>query len=386
MIHPDKKYEQAKVAAALPAFPEDDLPAILDSIQEILRSGRLILGKYTHEFESSFRDYIGTSHAVAVNSGTSALQITLRFLGASKREVIMPVNNFPGVVTAALSEGAHPVLADIDPESFCIDVDDAIRRVTPSTAGMVIVHIAGLICPKMDQLRSFCQDRGLFLIEDAAHAHGAEHAGQKAGSLGDAACFSFYPTKIMTTGTGGMITSSNADLANYARSVRHHGQGEDRSLFVRAGNDWCMGEIQAVLGLQQLRRLNEHVAHRNAVVKRYALGLKKEDWLSIPEYPAHIRHAYYKFPVLLDDTLDAREFRRLLGEEYQVENGTLYDPPCHRQPVFGDLPGVDMNSFPNSDAALSRQLCPPVHSTLSFEEVDRVIDAMKSVAERLAPA
>lgn len=384
MNNPENNQCKAAVAAALPFFPEEDLPDILDSIQEVLRSGRLILGPYTREFEESFRQYVGTDHAVAVSTCTSALQITLRFLGAQDREVIMPVNNFPGVVTAAMAEGAKPVLADMDTDSFCIDVDDAMRRVTAKTAGMIVVHIAGLICPEIDRLRTFCQDKGLFLIEDASHAHGASIGGRKAGGLADAACFSFYPTKIMATGTGGMITTSNPDLADYARSVRHHGQGSNPSLFVRPGNDWCLGEIQAVLGLQQLRRLDDNVKHRNEIVGRYAEGLQQEGWLTIPKYPDKLRHAYYKFPVLLHESLDTPRFRTILRDEFRIENGTIYDPPCHLQPVFSDLLRLGKESYPKAEAALARQLCPPVHSRLSFGEADVVIDAMKSVAERVA--
>jgi perosamine synthetase len=385
MNRPKISCSHEKVAAALPSFPEEDLADTLNSIREILQSGRLILGRYTHEFEESFRRYVGTDHAVAVNSCTTALQISLRFMGVRDREVILPVNNFPGVITAAISEGAKPVLAEMDTESFCIDVDDAIQRVTSRTAGIVVVHIAGLICPEMDRLRTFCEDKGLFLIEDASHAPGAEIDGRKAGGLADAACFSFYPTKLITTGTGGMITTSNPDLADFARSVRHHGQGSDRSLFVRPGNDWCLGEIPAVLGLKQLRRLDENVNHRNEIVGRYVESLKDTNWLTIPKCPDNFRHSYYKFPVLLDECLDAKLFRKILGEEFRIENGTIYDPPCHLQPVFGDLLSLSKGSFPKAEAALAAQFCPPVHSTLSFSEVDIVVDAMKSVAGRMAP-
>jgi dTDP-4-amino-4,6-dideoxygalactose transaminase len=384
MTKPDITRLGTKVAAALPAFPEEDLPEILHSIEEILRSGWLILGKYTHDFEESFRQYVGTEYAVAVNSCTTALQITLRFMGAKDREVIMPVNNFPGVVTAALSEGVRPVLAEMDTQSFCMDVNDAIERVTPKTAGMIVVHIAGRIPPGMERLRKFCSQRGLFLIEDASHAHGAEIDGRKAGNLADAACFSFYPTKIMTTGTGGMITTDNSELARFAQSVRHHGQGSDKALFIRQGNDWCMNEIQAVLGLQQLRRLDENVEHRNRIVNRYREGLERETWLTIPSCPDSVRHAYYKLPVLLDKNLDTQRFRRILGEEFLVENGTIYDPPCHLQPVFSEFFSLQKGSFPSAESALTRQFCPPVHSTLPLAEVDRVIGAMKSVAARIS--
>lgn len=373
-----------KIAAAAPYFPEEDLPEILESIEEVLRSGWLILGRHTHDFEQAFRGYVGTEHAVAVNSCTSALQIILRYMDARGRDVIMPVNNFPGVVTAALAEGVKPVLAEMDAHSFCMDVDDAIDRVTPETAGMVVVHIAGRICPQIDRLREYCDSNELFLIEDASHAHGANVDGRKAGNLADAGCFSFYPTKTLTTGTGGMISTSDGELANFARSVRHHGQGSERSLFVRPGNDWCMGEIQAILGLQQLHRLDAFVDHRNDVVSRYRAALDGEDWLTIPDCPDGIRHAYYKFPVLLDQRLDAGRFREQLSTQYGVENGTIYDPPCHLQPALADLLDLGKGTYPVAESTLARQVCPPVHSALSFADVDRAIDALRSVARSMA--
>jgi dTDP-4-amino-4,6-dideoxygalactose transaminase len=372
-----------KISAARPFFPKEDVEAILADIEKILQSGRLILGEYTSRFEECFRNYVGAGQAVAVSSCTAALQITLRFFRSKGREVILPANNFPGVVSAVLDEGAHPVLADMDPHTFCLDVNDAIGRVTPRTAGMIVVHIAGLVCPEVDRLREFCEKKGLFLIEDASHAHGAEIAGRKAGTLADAACFSFYPTKILATGTGGMITTSNKELAGFARSVRHHGQGERREQFIRPGNDWCLSEMHAAVGLQQLRRLDENVQRRNRIVELYRERLQGQDWLTIPVYPSDFRHAYYKFPVLLRAGLDRDRMRDTLEGEFQIENGTIYDPPCHLQPAFQQLWGLRRGLFPNAESTLARQLCPPIHSGLSGEDVAYVTDVMKTVAHRL---
>lgn len=371
-----------RIAAARPFFTEDDQQAILDATREILKSGRLILGDYTREFESQFRRYVGVPHAVAVSSCTAALQITLRFLGSRGSEVVLPTNNFPGVVSAALYEGLDPVLADMDPQTFCIDIDDAIRRVTPRTAGFVVVHIAGLIPPEIDRLRNFAADHRMFFIEDASHAHGAEIDGRRAGSLADAGCFSFYPTKILTTGTGGMITTEDARLADYARSVRHHGQGPDRVVFLRQGNSWCMGEIQAAMGLRQLGHLDENVRRRNQIVARYRDQLDGEPWVEVPLCPENIRHAYYKFPVLLGEEIDTGRMRRILEEEHGIENGTIYDPPCHLQPLFRDRFAASAGTYPNAERFLSRQFCPPMHACLSDGDVDRVVRDMRLVASR----
>ncbi|HST02552.1 MAG TPA: DegT/DnrJ/EryC1/StrS family aminotransferase [Usitatibacter sp.] len=373
-----------KVAAAKPRFPPEDIAAIQAAIGEVLASGRLILGPRTEQFEEAFRAYVGAEHAVAVSTGTAALQIAFRHHQIAGREVILPTNNFIGVVGAVIAEGGVPVLVDMDPGSFCMDADEALSGIGPKTAGIVAVHIAGRIDPAIVRLRAECDRRGIFLIEDAAHAHGASLAGRKAGVLAPTACFSFYPTKVVTTGTGGMITTNDAALAKLARSVRHHGVGAGGlDDVVRFGNDWCLGEINAVLGTFQLRRLDENVAHRNAIVDRYRGLLGACDWLAIPSHPAEVRHAYYKFPVLLREGMDRDRFRKMLWTDHMIENGGIYDPPCHLQPVMRDR-GFGPGAFPKAEKTLARQLCPPIHSQLTPAEADRVAAAMIEVAARCA--
>src|ERR1043165_4814419 len=229
--------ERRRVSGARPLFHEEDVPELLGRIENIIRGGRLIFGENTREFEERFREYVGTRYAVTVNSCTTALEIALRFFGAKGREVIVPTNTFASCVKAIMSAGGTPVLAGMNPATFCLDTEDAISRINSNTAGIIVVHIAGLIYPEIDRLREIARERGLFLIEDPSHAHGATIDERPARSLSDAACFSFYPTKVMTTGTGGMITTNNDGLADYARSLRHHGQGKSLEEIVNFGSD-----------------------------------------------------------------------------------------------------------------------------------------------------
>jgi dTDP-4-amino-4,6-dideoxygalactose transaminase len=180
-----------------------------------------------------------------------------------------------------------------------------------------------------------------------------------------------------------MITTTNRDLAEYARLVRHHGQGARRGQFIYQGNDWCLSEMHAALGLQQLRRVDENVERRNRLVELYRNCLRDQDWLTIPVYPGNFRHSYYKFPVLLRQGLDRDRMRQTLEEEFHIENGTIYDPPCHLQPAFQELWSLRKGLFPTAESTLARQLCPPVHSGLSGEDVQYVTDVMKAVANRL---
>jgi perosamine synthetase len=375
--------ERRRVSGARPRFHEEDVPELLGRLENIIRGGRLIFGENTREFEESFRRYVGTRHAVTVNSCTTALEIALRFYGVRGREVIVPTNTFASCVKAIMYAGGTPVLAGMNPATFCLDTEDAIGRINPATAGIIVVHIAGLIYPEIDRLREVCRARGLFLIEDPSHAHGATIDERPAGSLADAACFSFYPTKIMTTGTGGMIATDNEELAAYARSVRHHGQGESLESIVNLGNDWCMDEMSAALGVFQLKRLEENVAHRNRVVEWYGRALEGVDWISVPNYSENLRHAYYKFPVMLAEGIDKRRLRRIMLDEYHVELGSIYDPPCHLHPVFQQELGWHAGMFPETEAVLRRQVCLPVHADVSEMDVAAVVEALHEVGIRV---
>jgi dTDP-4-amino-4,6-dideoxygalactose transaminase len=375
--------KRKKISGARPYFHEEDVPKLLARVEDIIRGGRLIFGQNTSEFEESFRAYVGAEHAVSVSSCTAALEIAMRFFRVQGREVIVPTNTFAACVSAVTYAGGTPVLADMDPETFCLDTEDVLRRINEKTAGIIVVHIAGLIYPEIDRLRDECRRRGLFLIEDPSHAHGATIDERPAGSLADAACFSFYATKVMTTGTGGMITTNNSALAEYARSVRHHGQGESLEQIVNFGNDWCMDEIKAVLGVYQLKRLAENVEHRNRVVQWYRQGLSDLDWISVPLYSENLRHAYYKFPVMLAYEIDKEQLREIMLDEYQIELGSIYDPPCHLHPVFQRELGFYEGMFPRTEAVLRQQICLPVHAAVTEEDVTNVIGALHEVAVRV---
>ena len=375
--------ERKKIGGARPYFHDEDVPELLLRLENIIRGGRLIFGENTREFEDSFREHAGTKHAVTVNSCTTALEIVMRFFKVKGREVIVPTNTFASCVKAIMYAGGIPVLADMDSETFCLDTEDVIGRINSNTAGIIVVHIAGLIYPEIDRLREVCRERGVFLIEDPSHAHGARIDERPAGGLTDAACFSFYPTKVMTTGTGGMITTDDAELAAYARSVRHHGQGESLESIVNMGNDWCMDEMSAALGVYQLKRLEENVAHRNRVVEWYRRELKEVDWITVPLYPENLRHAYYKFPVMLAEGIDKKKLRQIMLDEYQIELGSIYDPPCHLHPVFQKELGCYEGMFPRAEAVLRRQVCLPVHAAVSEDDVSRVVSALQEVVIRV---
>jgi perosamine synthetase len=344
-----------------------------------LRSGRLILGPYTQELEETFRDYCGVRYAVAVSSCTAALEIALRYFDVKEKEVIVPTNTFIASSNAVIYSGGIPVLADIKADTLCLDPDDFLKKITSRTKGVIVVHIAGLPCPEIDEIREICKAKGLFLIEDAAHAAGATINNQKTGSLGDAGCFSFYPTKVMTTCTGGMITTCDEGLADYAISLRHHGVGQDLNDIINLGNDWLMDEISALLGTYQLRALEANVRRRNEIAQSYADALTNLEEVGLFKVPAHIRHSYYKFPVHLSSTMDKQELVENMENKCGISLGSMYDPPCHLHPVYQRLFGFHSGMFPTAEATLKRVFCLPMFQQMTGEEIEYVSQSLKSI-------
>jgi dTDP-4-amino-4,6-dideoxygalactose transaminase len=368
-----------KVPSTIPFFREEEMQPILDGVRSILSSGRLILGPYTREFEKNFSEYCGVKHAIAVSSCTSALEIVLRYLNVNEKEVIVPTNTFVATCNAVIYSGGTPVLADINPDTLCIDPDSLLEKITPKTRGVIIVHISGFITNEFEKIKEICREKNLFLIEDAAHAHGAMINGRKAGSLVDAGCFSFYPTKVMTTCTGGMITTDNDGLADYAISLRHHGVGKNLNEIVNLGNDWLMDEISALLGVYQLKSLETNVKRRNEIARKYEDYLKNIEAINFFPVPPNIRYSYYKYPVLLSQDIDKKKLIEKIDRIYGISLGSVYDPPSHLQPVFQKEFSYKKGMFPNAERTLKSVVCLPMFVQMTDEQIEHVARSFKEL-------
>jgi dTDP-4-amino-4,6-dideoxygalactose transaminase len=262
-------------------------------------------------------------------------------------------------------------------DTLCIDPDDVVRRISSKTAGVIVVHVAGLVCPQIKELYKLCKDNGLFLIEDCAHAHGAMIDGIMAGAIGDAGCFSFYATKVMTAGEGGMITTNDSSLAEAARIMRNHGQNS-QSLMVKLGYNWRMGEINAILGEHQLEKLDFFVNRRNELAQVYNELLKSVDGVSILAKPPNIRHSYYKYIAVLRKDISVEKVREILRVKFNVETGHLYYPPIHLHPYYQENFGTAEGDFPVAEDVLPRALCLPLHVGLTKEDVAYVTNALEN--------
>jgi perosamine synthetase len=368
-----------RVPAASIVFSEDDIKEALSLIESSLRSGQLTLGKHGQALEEAFAARCGRRFAVAVSSGTSAIEIVLRTLNVEGREVIVPDNTFFATASAVAHAGGIPVLADADRETLAISVDDVIGRITDKTDCVVIVHIGGIVSPELPRLEEECKKRGIFLMCDAAHAHGATLNGKDASDWGVASTYSFYPTKVMTSGEGGMIVTDDDDIAEEARVYRDQGKGSFHANFhTRMGANWRMSEPHAAIVLSQLHRLDEFIERRQVLAARYddsvgALGLGT---LSIP---AAASSNYYKYVVFLPEGIDRTAFKQFVRAEYDIGlSGEVYDTPLHHQPVFSQL---DDRALPGAEWLCARHVCLPLYPALAEEDVDYVVESLASALE-----
>ncbi|MER5863216.1 DegT/DnrJ/EryC1/StrS family aminotransferase [Kitasatospora sp. NPDC002040] len=371
------------VPPARVVFSESDRSTVAAAVTEILSTGELTLGPRTERFEAGFAAAHEASHAVAVASGTAALEIALRCVGVAGREVVVPANTFYATAAAAVHAGAKPVLADIEASTFALTAESVEAVLSPDTAAVVLVHIGGLITPAVDELRQLCDARGIALIEDAAHAHGCSYLGRPAGSFGLAGAFSFYPTKVVTSGEGGMILTESAELRDEARILRDQGKGAfGTNHHVRHGASWRLSEVNAAVGEVHLRRLKEFVELRRSVAERYTAALAPLPGLDPLVEPPGGRSNFYKYVVLLPRGTDRDGFKREVRERFDVRlAGEVYELPLHRQPVFADLVH---GPLPVAEDVCARHVCLPVHSDMTDDEVDQVIAAVSTVHSELA--
>jgi dTDP-4-amino-4,6-dideoxygalactose transaminase len=303
-----------KINMAAPYFSEDDRKWIHREIDVIL-DGALSMGPNVQAFEREFAARVGVRHAVAMNSCSSALEAALLSQVVVGKEVIIPAETFIATGMAVHLAGGIPIFAEISEATLCLDIADVKRRVTARTAGVLLVHMAGLLTPDILEFRQFCDDKGIFLIEDAAHSPGARRGDREAGSFGHAGCFSFFPTKVITAGEGGMLTTDDDGIAAFARSYQHRGRDmqSNTERYARPGRNVRMTEMSALLGRVQLSHLDEFLVRRRHVAAIYGRELAGQSGFQMV-LPATLESSsFWKVPLLLDRTLDRAFLTKRMG-------------------------------------------------------------------------
>lgn len=369
-------------------FDAEDRKFISDGLAEILSSGALTMGKFTKSFEAEFAALTGAAHAVATSNCTTALEIILRAVGVEGGTVIVPTNTFIATAFAAVHAGAKVVFADSDPETLCLDPRDVERRLRADTRAVVLVHIGGIISPAVEELKALCARKGVALIEDCAHAHGSTYKGIAAGAWGLAGAFSFFPTKPLVSGEGGLITTSDRALYDKALMLRNHGKNPSLGNRIsELGHNWRLSELTALLGLQQTRKAKQLFADRKttaAFYDRELAGLRDVRPLALPKA---LDSTYYKYIVYLRPGISRDALKKLMKEEFGVSlTGEVYDVPCHKEPVWAKNPGAALNvsdEFPGAEEIAARHACLPLYPGLTDAERSHVVRSLKSALARL---
>ncbi len=361
-----------------PHFSEQDRERIHKGIDAIL-DGALSMGPNVHAFEQDFSARVGVRHAIAMNSCTSALEAALLAHGVAGREVILPGETFVATGMAVHLSGGIPVFAEISDATLCLDLEDVKRKVNSRTAGVLLVHMAGLITPDIVALRQFCDDNGLFLIEDAAHSPGAHLDGREAGSFGHAGCFSFYPTKVITAGEGGMLTTDDDRIAAFARSFQHRGRDMNSSMeqYVLPGRNVRMPETSALLGRVQFSHLDEYLARRRRVAAIYKGELDELEHVRLVVPQSLNSSSFWKVPVLLDGHLNRESItNHMLSAGVAVD--WAYQPALHLQPVMRRLYCTSEQLLPRTEDILSRHICLPCHQRMTDDDAVYVAKTFKN--------
>jgi dTDP-4-amino-4,6-dideoxygalactose transaminase len=350
------------------------------AVEQVLKSGNLRAGRVTEDFETSFAASVGARHAVAVTSGTAALYLACCTLLRPGDEVIVP--DFTFVATAAMvaAIGAKPVFADVNPRTFTLDPAEVERHISPQTRALIPVHLYGQPAD-IDGLARLARRYKVRIIWDAAQAHGARFRGRDVGSFPDAVCYSFYPTKNMTTGEGGMITTSNGSLAAELRLLRSHGEAS-RYRHVRLGFNFRTTDIASAIGGVQLARLPKAIRARQKNAQILSKGLSGIPGLQTPEFVPGRSHAFSLFTICVDATQagisrdDLAKALKLRG----VQSAVHYPLPLHRQPVFRGY-GVDQD-FPVSARLAKSVLSLPVHPGVKREDLHYIVRSVREILRR----
>jgi dTDP-4-amino-4,6-dideoxygalactose transaminase len=359
---------------------EDEISEIQAEMGNILHSGQLILGKNTKAFEEAFARYAGVEHAVTFNTATSALEVLCVLNGAKGKKVAVPSNTNFASVEAIIRAGGEPVYMDMTAEYFVPDIDILKRTVDKhGIKGVMWVHIGGIISPDFAEVTEYCRANGIFLVEDAAHAHGSWLNGRSAGAFADGGAFSFFPTKVMTTMEGGMLTTNNEEHAALAKSFRNQGKrgAAYGGLHTDHGNSWRMSEIAAFMGLVQLAKLDRMTATRQAAVDIVAQRLNKigVDYCDT----SHMDKAsQYKFIVRLPSGRNYEDVKKAAADRGVICGGGVYEVPCHKQPVFANIP-FDVSQLQRTETWCPRHICPPITSGTDEYDARRIADTLAEI-------
>lgn len=364
-----------QIPLARPEITEADIAAVTS----VLRTPFLSGGPQQNAFEEAIAEYVGTSHAVAVNSGTSAIHLVLRSMGLKPGdEVIVPSFAFAAVGNVLLQENLVPIFADLEPETFNIDPGSVVRAICPQTKAILFVHTFG-IPARAQELRSLAKNRGLLLIEDASEALGSSIEGKRVGGFGDVAIFAFYPNKMVTTGEGGIVVTDNADIAERCRRLRNQGRTVSSEWYQQneVGFSYRLSDINCALGRSQLARIDETLLRRKQLAGCYRDRLARLSEINVVHETAGEEIGWFTYPVKLAEQFSQKERDRLWADLNAAGVGCArYFAPLHRQPVMQGR--TKAQNLPVTDSVAGRTFQLPFFNQLTEEQIDVVCERVQT--------
>ncbi len=356
-------------------FSSEERNWILENMDKVLSSGQVSQGMYVKQLEREISGYANVKHAIAVNSGSSAIELVMRALDVEGKDVIVPTNTFLATAMGVHNAGGNVILADVAKDSLSPGVKEIEEALTENTVGVILVHIGGIIVPEIEQIKEFCDKHNIWLFEDAAHAIGCCDEKSYAGTFGIAGSYSLFATKVITSGEGGIIVTNDQQLDEKLRVLRNHGKPQDWETYhTESSSNYRMSEITAVVGLAQFRKLEVKIAARSRIAEFYFKELMK-----IPDIKVMIpknRCNWYKIIVILPENVDAAGLKSKMKEAGVSLQGEVYRLPLHQQPIADKLGMV--GSYPNADEVCKRHICLPIYEELTMEQAEYVIMQLKN--------
>lgn len=368
----------------------------VQAVAEVIRSGWLTMGPKTFEFERQFASYVGAAHAVAVCSCTAALHLALEAIGIAKGdEVLVPTTTFTATAEVVTYFGARPVLVDIDPHTFNLDPADAERKVTSRTRAIIPVHFGGIPCD-MNTIHDIAGRHNQHVIEDAAHALPSTYQGRRIGTISEFTAFSFYATKTLTTGEGGMITTENQDYARRLQMMRLHGIGRDAwkrytaegSWFyevLEAGFKYNLTDLQAAIGTVQLARCDQMAQSRAFVAERYNAAFRSSEYFELPSVPADCASSWHLYVLRLNlERLSINRSRFIQELASRGVSASVHFIPLHMQPLYQRKFAYKPGDLPVAEREYERSFSLPIYPRMREEEIEQVIWAVTDTAASYA--
>lgn len=366
---------EIKIPIANPIIGEEEI----EEVVKVLKTGFIAQGPKVAEFEEKFAEFVGAKYGIATSSGTTALHVALLACGIKEGdEVITTPFSFAATGNSILYTGAKPVFVDIDPKTFNIDPNKIENAITEKTKAIMPVQLYGQAAD-MDKINEIAKKHDLYVIEDAAQAHGSMYKDSKVGSIGDLACFSFYPTKNMTTSEGGMITTNDKELAEKARIFRAHGETK-RYEHAVLGYNFRMTDIAAAIGLAQLKKIDEFNQKRINNAEYLDENLKDVEGIITPKVLSGVKHVYHQYTIKIK-TGNRDEWVNFLNEN-GIGTGIHYPIPIYKQELYINL-GYDDNLEETENAA-SSVISLPIHPKINQEDLDTIIKVLKEASDKFS--